>query len=55
MDTPRPPRVTHVDKLPNGIAVEFEDGRKLIFTGMLLYEMALRAIDVTDLPADDGS
>jgi hypothetical protein len=31
-----PPRVTRVDRLPYGIAIEFGDGRTLIFSGMTL-------------------
>jgi hypothetical protein len=55
MDIAHASRVTRVDRLSNGIVVEFEDGRSLIFTGLLLHSMIPAAIDITDLSADDAS
>jgi hypothetical protein len=45
--------VVSVEKLQDGVCIEFANGRCIVFTGILLYAMIPAAIDITDLPSDD--
>jgi hypothetical protein len=45
--------VVSVEKLHDGICIEFADGRCIVFTGILLHSMIPAAIDITDIPCDD--
>lgn len=47
-----PTRVAAVERLEDGICIEFGDGRCIVFTGILLESMIPAAIDITDLPED---
>jgi hypothetical protein len=45
--------VVSVERLHDGVCIEFANGRCIVFTEILLYSMIPAAIDITDLPCDD--
>jgi hypothetical protein len=52
METPHTPRVTYVDRLDDGVAISFEDGRSIVFTGIVLYSMIFDGVELDNTDPD---
>lgn len=46
------PRITHVDRLDDGVAISFEDGRSIVFKGTVLYAMIPMGVELDNADPD---
>jgi hypothetical protein len=52
METPGAPRVTYVDRLDDGVAISFADGRTVVFSGIVLHAMIPEGIELDNADPD---
>jgi hypothetical protein len=53
MESSDAPRIVHVDRMSNAVAITFEDGRCALFTGPLLYATLPDAVDLNCSDPDE--
>lgn len=53
MDNGYVPHLTHVDRLPDGVVIMFNDGRCALYSATLLYAMFSRATELNELDDEE--